>query len=810
VKVFFPSKKRTVLGCLGAVVLLLGTRAGADPEPVRVKGKSYAASKRPASISDPPPSWLGTENQHDVDEGVVQDSVTHYELRQGARPDDKQAWRDTDYIHWEIHGATLEAEGQAQDSDSEEATTVSSEAWGAQIIRAGSSKGNWVVITALNKVGFDYSYKISGKYIGEAAVLLLGQAVDIHGKTHEFSLDENVGENVTQETERKFDLSLSRETEGALGISNRVIGGHLGGTCGMGVEGGRSVRITRRRATSAGGAGSTDVREIRDGVQGPSPLFKRYAVYSGAHVVLVARAGQEPASDGASAVVVQLHEFKVQNSLEVRVKTTPAADPGTPGDPAPPGVPEEEAPVTPGAGGTGGEDPGDDEGHTHDRGEDEPAEEEPEEEEEEPIEIPGAAGTTARPSIEAPHGLDGEPGSLAGRLRIRLSRPAESDLVFAIDVEPPGRLDLAGRDRLVVAAGRGWASLPFHAREEGVATVTLTVLDASGSPTEAALARDVEVRSIASHAEPRLWLAFAGQSRDPGRDVAVEGVRGEDLGSLRVGRLGFRGLATEATVVAVEVTDTSGILPDLPAHLTIEAGETYTSLPLRLNDVAGDATLALRVGEQTVRAHLASRTQQWRSLDAVRIPLGAVAPIPYVLAFPERTARDVGLAVADASVLALAEAGATDRIRPGTRAWFFHVRGDALGATTVELSSPGLAPLTVPVEVVPASVRVQDGRLALTGLDATREGEIRLWAPEGAVIERLDPPADADDYLDVTGVGTREVRLRFTPSADLPASLTLPIAFGGAAGDDLQLGVLDTMHVPEGEKTIVGYHIAVR
>jgi hypothetical protein len=181
-----------------------------------------------------------------------------------------------------------------------------------------------------------------------------------------------------------------------------------------------------------------------------------------------------------------------------------------------------------------------------------------------------------------------------------------------------------------------------------------------------------------------------------------------------------------------------------------------------------------------------------------------------VLAFPERTARDVTLNVPDGSGLALAESDASDRIRAGERAWFFHVRGEALGKTTVELSSPGLDSLMVPVEVVPALVSVESGHLTLTGLDGTREGEIRLWVPEGGVIERLDLPAHADDYLDVIGVGTREVTLRFSPSADLPASLSLPVAFGGAAHDDLQLGVLDTLHVPEGEKTIVGYHIAVR
>jgi len=807
--------------CLGAVVLLAGPRAGAEPEPVRVKGKGYAASKRPPSVSNPPPSWLGTETQHDPDVGVVQDSVTHYELFQGARHDDKQAWRDTDFIHWEINGATLKAEGQAQDADSEEATTVASEAWGAQIVRAGASAGRWATIRAVNKIGFEYAYKISGKYIGEACVLLLGQAVDIDGRTHEFSLDDEVGENVTQETERKFGLNLSTGTEAAIGISNRVIGGHLASVRGLSASGALSVKLTRRRATSTGAAGSTEQRDIRDSVSGPPPLFKRYAVYSGANVVLVARAAQDPSSEGSSAVVVRLHKFDVLNSLDVRVKVWPAADPGTPGDPSPPGNPEGEGPTTPGGGGTSDEGSGNDEGYTND-GEEEPPEEEPpeeespeeeapeEEEEDGSVEIPGAGDTSATPSIEAPHGLDGEPGSLAGRLRVRLNRPVESDLVFAIDVEPSDRLDLDGRDRLVVPAGRRWASLPFHAREEGVATVTLTALDASGSPTDAALAREVAVRSIDSCPGPRLWVTFDGQSWEPGRDTSVQAVRGEDLGHLRVGRLGFQGLVTDATVVTVEVEDASGILPDLPPDLTIAAGETYTSFPVHLNDVAGTATLTLRAGEQTVRAYVASRTQEWRSLEEVRIPLGAVAPIPYVLAFRERTARDVDLAIPDAAVLTLAESDAVDRLRAGQRAWFFHVRGAALGKTTVELSSPGLPPLTVPVEVVPASVRVENGHLTLTGLDATREGEIRLWVPEGAVIERLDLPADADDYLDLSGVGTREVTLRFTPSADLPASLHVPIAFGGATQDDLELGVLDTMHVPEGEKTIVGYHIAVR
>jgi len=814
--------KRTVVWCLGAAVLMAGPRAGAEPEPVPVKGHGYAATKRPPSISNPPASWLGTENQHDPDEGVVYDGVTHYELLQGARHDDKQGWRDTDYIEWEINGATLEAEGQAQDSDSEEATTVSSEAWGAQIVLASATEGRWAEIKALNTIGFDYAFKISGKYIGEAAVQLLGQAVDIDGRTHEFSLDEEVGENVTQETEKKFGLTLSKDSHAALGISNRVIGGSLGSTQGISASGALSVRLTRRQASSAGGAGTTDRREIRNSVAGHPPLFKRYEVYSGANVVLVARAAKDSSSSGSSAVVVRLHVFKVENDLKVTKKVWPAADPGIPGTPpAPPGNPEGEGTTTPGSGGTTEEQPGNGEGYADD-GEEEPAEEEPaeeepaeeepaEEEEDESTDIPGIDGTSATPSLEAPRGLDGEPGSLAGRLRVRLNRPAPTDIVFAIGVEPAARLDLDGRDRLVVAAGDRRASLPFHAREEGVAAVTLTVLDASGSPTSAVLAQEVAVCSVDSYPETRLWATFDGQSWEPGRDVSVRALRGEDLGHLRVGRLGFDGLAAEATVVTVGVDDPSGILPVLPPFLTIAAGETHTSIPVQLNDVAGAATLTLQAGEHAVQIFLASRVQEWSSLKEVRIPLGAVAPIPFVLACKERTDRDVELALPDASVLSLAESDAVDRIRAGERAWFFHVRGEALGATTVELSSPGLASLTVPVEVVPACVRVENGHLALTSLDGTREGEIRIWVQEGAVIERLDlPAADAEDYLQVFGVGTREVTLRFSPSADLPASLTLPIAFGGAPNDDFELGVLDTMHVPEGEKTVVGYHIAVR
>ncbi|MHC5044863.1 MAG: hypothetical protein ACYTGI_21095, partial [Planctomycetota bacterium] len=735
-KVFATTKNRTVVWCLGAVVLLAGTRAGAEPEAVPVKGDGYAATKRPPSTDNPPASWLGTENRHDPDEGVVHDSVTSYQLLQGALHDDKQKWRSTDYIHWEIHGATLEAEGQAQDADSEEATTVLSEAWGAQIVRAGSSSGSWVQINATNKVGFDYSYKISGKYIGEAAVQLLGEAVDIDGRTHEFSLDHQVGENVTQEVGRKFGLSLSQGMSSSIGVSNRAIGASLGGSQSMSASSALSVRITRRQATSDGGTGSTDRREIRDQVEGPPPLFKRYEVYSGANVILVARAARDPSSGDSSAVVVRLHVFKVENELEVKVKTWPTSAPGSPDDPAPPGYPDGEGPTTPGGGGTSEEDPGDDEGHTH-GGEEDPADEEEEEEpaeeeeEEESTDIPGADGTTATPSLETPHGLDGEPGSLAGRLRVRLNRPAPTEIVFAIGVEPATRLDLDGRDRLVVAEGRRWASLPFHAREEGVATVSLTVLDAAGGPTSAALTQEVAVQSVASCPAPRIWATFDGRSWEPGRDVFVEAVRGDDLGHLRVGRLGFSGLATEATVLTVEVDDTSGILPDLPPHLTIAAGETDTSFPVRLNDAAGNATLTLRAGAQTVQLFVASRTQEWRSLAEVRVPLGAVAPIPFVLAFEERTARDVTLSVPGDSGLTLAEADGVDRIRAGERAWFFHVRGEALGRTTAELSSPGLDPLTVPVEVVPANVTVANGHLRLTGLDGTREGEIRIWVPEG-------------------------------------------------------------------------------
>ncbi|MHC4549356.1 MAG: hypothetical protein ACYTEZ_11330 [Planctomycetota bacterium] len=786
--------------CVLGAVLVGGTPAGAQGK--IVKGKGYAATSVPPVINHPPPSYLGRANEHDVDQGVVFDGVTHYDLRHGADPDDKQRCRDHDYIHWVVHGATLEAVGQAHDSDPDDATIVSSEAWGAQIVHATvlEHEGDWGWIDAENELGFEYSYLISGGYIGEASVQLTGKAFDIKGKTHQFTLTEHTGEAVSQFLDRKFGLSLSDYRGASLGISNLVHGPTVsfgvsrtaGGSAGFRL----AVSVNRRFGNSSGDSGASPSVMVTDRVSGQTPLYKMYDVYSAGNVVLRARTAR-----AGSTVVVRLDKFKVTNSLLVRVQAHVNSDPPPPGPPPeegpppgpttpggeeppppPPPPPPDPGPTTPGSG---------DGSSPH-------------------VVVPWLPETVAFASWEPPHGLAGEPGTLAGRLRIRLSRAAPVDVAFALAADPPDALDLAGRDRLVVTAGRRWATMPFHGRTAGVATITLRLLDESGAPTAETLVQEVETCSIASYAETRLWATVDGKSWQPGRDVTVQAVTGEDLGRLHVGRLGFAGLATEETVVSLALQDEADILPDLPPTLTIPAGATRTSLPLRLHDAAGTATITLQAGAESVRILVLGRAREWRAHPVVRIPLGAVAPVPYELVHPEREARAVALAVADTGVAALAETDGTDEILPAERAWFFHLRGLTLGTTSVELTSPGLPPLTVPIEVVPPTVQVVNGRLQISALDASREGEIRLWAPEGVSIAGLELPAEAAEYLEVTGLGTGAVGLLFSPSPDLPDSLSLPIAFAAAPLDDLTLGVLDTMHAPEGGKSLVGYHIVVR
>ncbi len=776
--------------CL-ALALALGGRAGAGEE--RVSGTGYGTTAKPAVTNDPPGEHTSDATEHDVAEGLHFGGVAYYELTQGPRDDDKHAWAQTDYIRWTVHGATLIAEGKLHDSDPAETAKISSEAWGSEHVQANVSaeEGDYGYIRAENRVAFKYSYIIAGNYIGEGSVQLQASAFDIKGKEHTFSLSDQRSENVTTETETKE--GFERQTQADVRVyastgSRGASGGVRGGTSSTETSYSEiHATVTRRFAQAGGDNGSTVPVLVRDSISGRTPLSKDYDVYSDGSVVLRARAGKAPEGETAS-VLVDLEEFKVQNSLEVYKcaswEPIPPPYPGEPGGPStPPELPIPDAPVTPPDSDTDTEperDPpeeGTGDGRsdhvalTDDR--DEP---------------------TAHGHIRFPHGLSGEPGTLPGSMQVGVSQAAGTDLVFVVDVSPPDLLDLAGRDRITVRAGRQWSSISFHALRAGTALVGFELLDGSGARTGRRFELEVPLTSVADHETTRIWATVAGKPWLPGRGVAVRGLAGTDAGPLVVGRLGFSGYDEEATVVTVETEDPAGILEEAPETVVVGAGETSVALPLALGEAEGTARLRLSHGTDSIEVVVLSRAQGWSSSPLVRVPLGAVAPIPILLDHGERSDRPVEAVVADETVGVIAEPAPQTTLRAGETAWFFRFRGETLGATTVTLASPGLGSIEVPVEVLPPTISIEEGRLEIAAIPPAAEGIVRLWTKLGMRIASIALPEGSEEYLSVEGAGSCLVTLTFTASPEMPTTLSLPIQWEGDTGGPFEVGVLDTLH----------------
>jgi len=783
-----------------AIACLVGGPSAAE-ELARVRGHGYGAATQPAVTNDPPPDFTSDATEHDVDEGLHFTGTGCYDLRQGPRDDDKQAWADTDFIHWTINGATLVAEGRLHDSDPREASICSSEAWGAEFVAAcvETTEGDHGAIVAENRIGFSYSYLISGSCIGEASVQLQANAFDIHGAQHTFNLSDQRSEKVGEESEEKVGFTAEVSAGMSATLSNSPRGPSSSVKGGMTTTAGnyREVRaaVSRRFASASGDTGSTPPLVIRESICGTTPVKRDYQVFSDASVVLRARAGK--ALDGQnSTVLIDLQKFKVENSLKVwkssswKMPEPPDAEPPpttTPRDP--------DVPAPPGNGG-GDPEPGDEADGDPDG----------------TVKIPEFDGLRGHGTLKPPHGLDGERGTLPGRILIGISDAAPLDLVFGVQTLPADVLTFAGRNRLVVREGRRWGSIPFHASRSGKARIQLSLLDEAGLPTAPLFEFDLTAASIHDEPEILLWATVEGKAWTPGRGVSVRGLAGTNVGPLYCGRLGFAGLDTSETLVTIEVDDPSEILSDLPGSVTIPPGETRVATPLRLlPEKEGRATLHLRSGDQCVEVSVVSRAQTWESAPLVRVPVGATAPLPVLLERAERAAREVSAVLSSPSSGELLELEPQTTLHAGETGWYLRVRGLQPGTATAELSSPGLETLIVPLEVTAPTVSIEGGSLHISSLPPAPEGTLRLWTPPGITIAALETQEAAAGFVRVEGVGSRQVEITFEPSPDLEGTLRFAIRFDGeAASGSFEVGVLDTVHeVPE-TGVLNCYHIEVR
>ena len=782
--------------------VLAASVAGAEEE--EVKGDGFARSRQPPETSDPPDSWTSEDEAHDPEEGVAFAGIHDYALKQGAHDDDKSAWSDTDYIHWAVHGATLVARGQVQDSRSDAATVATSEAWGGERIEVeiAAEEGSGGHIRAHNRIAFEYDYSISGPKIGEAGVGLLATAWDLKGNAHPFSLSAIVGESVTEEVDRRSGVRVqgTESSGGGFGASTKdgfslSIGGESSHE--TEAESERGFHVSRRFAQADGDSGNTPAIEESDFVSGATPLRRVYNVWSDGFVRLVARS-----ADDASTTVVQLHRFKVVNHLtawrEIYAETEGPDGEGNPGgpttggddDPPPPTTPDDDpsGPTTPGDPDEPGDEPGD------------PA--------------PGGGGgggwvqwsdTFVAAGLEPSRGIGAERGGWRGTVTARLAAARATDTLFSVTSTPAGALAIA--TQLTVPAGHTLGALPYRALAAGPATVTLRALDEGGAPSGEPLALDLDPRSLEDFATPDVWLALDGMPWRPGGDAVARCVPGEDVGPLHVGRTGFAGLDDEASVVSIAVDDPEGILPGLPALVTIPAGSLSEALPLALGPACGRAVVTATCGDRSATLTVVSEAPAWRTVPRIVVPVGAEAAVPYLV---DRPARAMRLVVAGSGAPGCVAVEAESVLYPHEGCWYARAWGMAPGTSTVTLRSEGLPDLETVVEVVPERVAVVGSRLELYGLDGAQGTVLHLAAPPGLRFASLDPPAAAADYLEIEGLGTAQLELTLLPSAEMPSDLSLPSAFEGAAEGPLRIDVYETRDDPDTPMRTNSYRIDAR
>jgi len=802
-------------------------RTFAEDGPKRVHGQAYSSTKPPPVTGDPSDEYLaGADGRKDTEpKGYT--GLDDYELKNGAKNDNKKRWASTDFIRWLSSGATLIATGQVQDSDKEAASQVSSSAWGAQIIEAEVTKkeGDIGVISAENQISFSLTYDISGPRILDAKVLLSGACVDVKGETHVFSFADVRSETSSEGTSiTRVRVAKQKDgvkvKAGASARGNSKGKASAGGSVGVRFESvyeteeGETINVSVYRSVpgAGGGTASESAPLITDSVRGKTTLKETYSVFSSGNVVLGARGSSK------GTTVVLLNRFKIENSLKVFTKAERLIKPE--------GEEELAGEMTDGDGGDGtsggasgggsgsgsGSGAGSGSGDPDAGGITEGGITEAETSEEgggaqsgtsqssDWLALAGLDGSDGVDGIDefetiavrlgsmAPFGLADEGGSTTGELNLILNEPAPRDLVFSIAVDPPDRLVLLQGDTLTIPAGGRFVGGALEAFTDGQAVVSAHLLDESGQLSGRVVALSMQCGSTSVRGAPELYVCGEGDARQAGSGATIRGMRGRAAPALLIGRSGFDGYADVSTEVSLFVEDLDGILPPLPGTVTIPAGDAEVRIELPLQDVAGTARIVLQSGDASVVVTVVSRTQGWSALPVIRIPVGALAVVPFQLQWPEGEARDIVAMPTDGSIaLPIVRpngGGGSVHMVAGTTIEAATVRGVAVGRTTIRYESEGLPALEAIVDVVPARVRWMDGQIRLANLPLGAAGTIELSAPDGVVFSEVSVPPDAAGVLDVTGIGTGRITLHLTDSPDAPDEMAVGIQLVSVDGAD--------------------------
>jgi hypothetical protein len=378
-----------------------------------------------------------------------------------------------------------------------------------------------------------------------------------------------------------------------------------------------------------------------------------------------------------------------------------------------------------------------------------------------------------------PVGLEDEPGATAGRVRVQLSRAAPRDVVLDLRSDPDGALRLPGGGHVRIPAGRGFAMVTVLGVRSGPAAVVLSAAGASGThPAQFRVA--VEVGRTHDAAEPRLVVVAADPGPEaPGALLAggrrVSGLAGTVAGALRVGRTGFRGLATTATEIVLCAEDPAGVLGPVPAIVTIPAGalEAETTVPIVLRDAEGRALLRFRAGAQEATVAIDAVRARWDAVPPLVVPVGGRLRHALRLAPATRVAPECRTAVEPAAS-ARAAVG-PDGAAPWNEQFVLDVTGVASGAAQIRIEAPDRARLDVALTVVPREVEVRGERAVV----------LRPVAGAGTLVLSLPPEARwvADGVragVRVDGIGSAEVTVR-VDTVGTAAELVLPLRIAGTA-----------------------------
>ena len=840
------------------------TTSDASEDGERVHGVAYTDTNIPINIDDPDEDTLHLSDPRPGDETISYDGTYAYDLKQGPRPDDKHKYAATDYIHWTANGATLKATGQLHDTDSAEAARVSSQAWGAQMVevKVTLEEGTHGSISAENRIGFRVFYYISGSRILEASVVLHGSCVDINGRTHTYDLADSKAESLEEMIANTHEIAwrVSSTSRVEVAAGSRGSAAAAGNETQIALAGDERLEVSSRRmfVSATTGNDSKSLEPIRDSVTGATPLNKTYKVYSMGRAALSARGGGTDQPGGTTVVI--LDEFLIQNALRVFKKAEslnvgPASEPqGTGGGgtgPAGSGSGGSGGGGS-GGGGSGGGDPdGSGSADSGSGGSDEGADSD--QEAPDPSELPrtfqrpgrsptGSNRVEARQSLDglvgleglmlrvlasAPIGLASERGSVPGELQVFLSEPAPRDLIFSIVSDPPGSLLYLCGETITIRAGQLAAGGPLDSSASGAATVSLHLLDEQGELSGCELVVPVETRSLTEIPLPEIYATAEGAPWRAGAGTTIVGVRAQQAPSLVIGRLGFDEFATQPTTLTLTIIDPDGVLPALPAELTIPPDESELRIPLLLNDVAGQARVQIASGDREVEVTVVSRTQELSGVPLIRVPLGAQAFVPIRLAWPERQGRsfrvtllpatesDAGEPAGEpegeqsASPVHLAEDDSVAFLPAGLRHWAVAVRGVSIGRARLRFESEGLDAFDAFVEVTPARVSMTQSEIRISSLPTGTSGAIQISAPDGVRFGDVAIPAEAAEYVEVSGSGTGRLTLTIVASPNLPESLVLGTELVGTVEEQATFAIYESLAEDAPLPSTNNYHLSL-